>query len=85
MRLLYTTLLFIHLLGWSSGRGMFVLHFAVRPAAAGQLPPPQRLPLLATALAASSSGWLSDHRHPRSGIGLILAPADSPTLMYPCT
>jgi len=30
--------------------GMFVLHFAVRPAAAGQLPPPQRIPLLATAL-----------------------------------
>ena len=51
MRLLYTTLLFIHLLGviiWVGG--MFVLHFAVSPAAAGQLPPPQRLPLLATAL-----------------------------------
>jgi uncharacterized membrane protein len=51
MRLLYTTLLFIHLLGvviWVGG--MFVLHFAVRPAAAGQLPPPQRLPLLAMAL-----------------------------------
>ena len=51
MRILYTTLLFIHLLGvvvWVGG--MFVLHFAVRPAAAVQLPPPQRLPLLATAL-----------------------------------
>jgi len=51
MRLLYTALLFIHLLGvviWVGG--MFVLHFAVRPAAVGQLPPPQRLPLLALVL-----------------------------------
>ena len=51
MRLLYTTLLFVHLLGvvvWVGG--MFVLHFAVRPAAVGQLPPPQRLPLLALVL-----------------------------------
>lgn len=51
MRLLYSTLLFVHLAGvviWVGG--MFVLHFAVRPAAAGQLPPPQRLPLLATTL-----------------------------------
>ena len=51
MRLLYTTLLFIHLLGvvvWVGG--MFVLLFAVRPVAAAQLPPPQRVPLLATAL-----------------------------------
>ena len=51
MRLLYTTLLFVHLVGvavWIGG--MFVMHFAVRPAAAGLLPPPQRLPLLATAL-----------------------------------
>ena len=49
MRLVYTTLLFVHLIGvvvWVGG--MFVMHFAVRPAAAGQLPPPQRLPLLAT-------------------------------------
>lgn len=51
MRLLYTTLLFIHLLGvviWVGG--MFVVHFAVRPAAVSQLPPPQRLPLLALVL-----------------------------------
>jgi uncharacterized membrane protein len=51
MRFLYTALLFIHLLGvviWVGG--MFVLHVAVRPAAVGQLPPPQRLPLLALVL-----------------------------------
>jgi uncharacterized membrane protein len=51
MRLLYTTLLFIHLIGvalWVGG--MFVMHFAVRPAAAGLLPPPQRLPLLVAVL-----------------------------------
>jgi len=51
MRLLYSALLFVHLLGvvvWVGG--MFVLLFAVRPAAAAQLPPPQRVPLLATAL-----------------------------------
>lgn len=51
MRLLYTTLLFIHLLGvvvWVGG--MFVLHFAVRPTAVAQLAPPQRLPLLAETL-----------------------------------
>ena len=51
MRLLYTGLLFVHLIGvvlWVGG--MFVLHFAVRPAAAGQLVPPQRLPLLANVL-----------------------------------
>ena len=47
MRLLYTLLLFIHLLGvmvWVGG--MVVLQFAVRPAAVAELPPPQRLPLL---------------------------------------
>jgi uncharacterized membrane protein len=51
VRLLYTALLFIHLLGvvvWVGG--MFVLHFAVRPTAVAQLPPPQRLPLLAATL-----------------------------------
>jgi uncharacterized membrane protein len=30
--------------------GMFVLHVVVRPAAAGLLPPPQRLPMLAAVL-----------------------------------
>jgi uncharacterized membrane protein len=51
MRLLYTLLLFVHLIGvmvWVGG--MAVLHFAVRPAAIAQLPPPQRLPLLANVL-----------------------------------
>lgn len=51
MRLLYSALLFVHLLGavvWVGG--MFVLHFAVRPAAVAQLAPPQRLPLLAATL-----------------------------------
>lgn len=51
MRLLYTLLLFFHLLGvivWVGG--MAVLHFAVRPAAVALLPPPQRLPLLANVL-----------------------------------
>lgn len=51
MRLLYTVLLFIHLAGvlvWVGG--MFVMHFAVRPAAVAQLPPPQRLPLLSAVL-----------------------------------
>jgi uncharacterized membrane protein len=74
MRLLYTTLLFIHLLGvavWVGG--MFVMHFAVRPAAAGQLPPPQRLPLLATALGRFFF-WVSIAIAAilASGIGLIL-------------
>ena len=51
MRLLYTALLFVHLLGvaiWVGG--MFMMHFAVRPAAVAQLAPAQRLPLLAAAL-----------------------------------
>ncbi len=51
MRLIYTALLFVHLIGvvvWVGG--MFVVHFAVRPAAVEQFPPPQRLPLLATVL-----------------------------------
>jgi len=51
MKQLYVTLLFVHLLGvivWIGG--MFVLHVAVRPAAASLLAPPQRLPLLAEAL-----------------------------------
>ena len=74
MRLLYTTLLFVHLIGvvvWVGG--MFVLHFSVRPAAVAQLPPPQRLPLLTSSLARfffwvsiAIIGILA------SGIGLIL-------------
>jgi len=74
MRLLYTTLLFVHLVGvvvWVGG--MFVLHFAVRPAAASQLPPPQRLPLLARALERFFF-WVSVAIVAilASGIGLIL-------------
>ena len=44
-------LLFLHLAGviiWVGG--MFFAHFCLRPAAAAQLPPPQRLPLLAEVL-----------------------------------
>lgn len=51
MRILYTTLLFVHVLGvviWVGG--MFVLHFAVRPAAARLQEPAQRLPLLLSVL-----------------------------------
>jgi uncharacterized membrane protein len=74
MRLLYTGLLFVHLIAvvlWVGG--MFVLHFAVRPAAAGQLAPPQRLPLLATVLGRFFF-WVSIAIVAilASGIGLIL-------------
>jgi uncharacterized membrane protein len=44
-------LVFIHLAGvivWVGG--MFFAHFCLRPVAAAQLPPPQRLPLLAGVL-----------------------------------
>lgn len=44
-------LVLIHLLGvilWLGG--MFFAHFCLRPVAAAQLPPPQRLPLLAAVL-----------------------------------
>lgn len=74
MKLLYTALLFVHLIGvvvWVGG--MFVMHFAVRPAAVVQLPPPQRLPLLATALGRFFF-WVSIAIVAilASGIGLIL-------------
>lgn len=49
---LYAVMLFLHVLAvvvWVGG--MFVMHFAVRPAAAELLPPPQRLPMMAGALA----------------------------------
>jgi uncharacterized membrane protein len=48
---LYAVMLFLHVLAatvWVGG--MFVMHFAVRPVAAAQLPPSQRLPLLADIL-----------------------------------
>ncbi len=51
MRILYTTLLFAHVLGvvvWVGG--MFVLHFAVRPSAARLKDPPARLTFLSSAL-----------------------------------
>ncbi len=72
--MIYTTLLFVHLIGvvvWVGG--MFVLHFAVRPAAVAQLPPPQRLPLLASVLGRFFF-WVSIAIVAilASGIGLIL-------------
>ena len=51
MRIIYTTLLFAHVLGvvvWIGG--MFVLHFAVRPSAALIKEPPARLALLSSVL-----------------------------------
>jgi uncharacterized membrane protein len=48
---LYALMLFLHVLAvvvWVGG--MFLMHFAVRPVAVAQLPPPQRLPLLADIL-----------------------------------
>jgi uncharacterized membrane protein len=48
---LYAVMLFLHVLAvviWVGG--MFLMHFAVRPVAAAQLPPAQRLPLLAEIL-----------------------------------
>lgn len=74
MRLLYTALLFIHLLGvavWIGG--MFVMHFAVRPAAVAQLAPAERLPLLSAALGRFFF-WVSISVVAilASGVGLIL-------------
>lgn len=51
MKLMYTSMLLLHVLGvvvWVGG--MFLMHVAVRPAAVGLLPPAQRLPLLAEVL-----------------------------------
>jgi len=51
MKLLYTSMLLLHVLGvvvWVGG--MFVMHVAVRPAAVELLQPSQRLPLLTTVL-----------------------------------
>ena len=51
MKVLYTSMLLLHVLGvvvWVGG--MFLMHVAVRPAAVEQLQPPQRLPLLAAVL-----------------------------------
>lgn len=51
MKLIYTSMLLLHVLGvivWVGG--MFLMHVAVRPAAVALLPPAQRLPLLAAVL-----------------------------------
>lgn len=51
MRIIYTTLLFVHVLGvviWVGG--MFVLHFAVRPSAARLQEPSVRLTFLSSTL-----------------------------------
>ncbi len=51
MRLLYTSMLLLHVLGvvvWVGG--MFLMHVAVRPAAVDLLQPPQRLPMLTSVL-----------------------------------
>jgi len=51
MKLLYTAMLLLHVLGvvvWVGG--MFLMHVAVRPAAVELLQPPQRLPLIASVL-----------------------------------
>jgi len=51
MKLLYTSMLLLHVLGvvvWVGG--MFLMHVAVRPAAVQLLQPPLRLPLLASVL-----------------------------------
>jgi len=74
MRLLYTVLVFVHLIGvivWVGG--MAVILFAVRPAAVAQLPPPQRLPLLAGVLQRFLD-WVAAAivAIVASGIGLIL-------------
>ncbi|HET9023428.1 MAG TPA: CopD family protein [Burkholderiaceae bacterium] len=51
MKVLYTSMLLLHVLGvvvWVGG--MFLMHVAVRPAAVALLQPPQRLPLIASVL-----------------------------------
>ena len=55
---LYALMVFLHVLAvvvWVGG--MFLMHFAVRPVAVAQLPPPQRLPLLAEILG-RFFGWV---------------------------
>ena len=56
---LYALMVFLHVLAvtvWVGG--MFLMHFAVRPVAVAQLPPPQRLPLLADILG-RFFGWVT--------------------------
>jgi len=56
---LYAVMVFLHVLAvavWVGG--MFLMHFAVRPVAVAQLPPAQRLPLLAGILS-RFFGWVT--------------------------
>ena len=56
---LYALMVFLHVLAvvvWVGG--MFLMHFAVRPVAVQQLPPAQRLPLLA-AILGRFFGWVT--------------------------
>ena len=56
---LYAVMVFLHVLAvavWVGG--MFLMHFAVRPVAVAQLPPAQRLPLLAGILG-RFFGWVT--------------------------
>jgi uncharacterized membrane protein len=56
---LYALMVFLHVLAvviWVGG--MFLMHFAVRPVAVAQLPPAQRLPLLAEILS-RFFGWVT--------------------------
>ena len=56
---LYALMVFLHVLAvvvWVGG--MFLMHFAVRPVAVAQLPPAQRLPLLAGILG-HFFGWVT--------------------------
>jgi uncharacterized membrane protein len=56
---LYAVMVFLHVLSvviWVGG--MFLMHFAVRPVAVAQLPPAQRLPLLAEILG-RFFGWVT--------------------------
>ena len=74
MKLLYTSMLLLHVLGvvvWVGG--MFLMHVAVRPAAVAQLQPPQRLPLL-TAVLERFFSWVAIAIAAvlLSGIGMIL-------------
>ena len=56
---LYALMVFLHVLAvvvWVGG--MFLMHFAVRPVAVAQLPPAQRLPLMAEILG-RFFGWVT--------------------------
>ena len=74
MRVLYTSMLLLHVLGvvvWVGG--MFLMHVAVRPAAVEFLQPPQRLPLL-TAVLRRFFAWVAVAIVAvlASGIGMIV-------------